>query len=316
MDLISGETIKLKKYGKIGFVLILIACLGCTSSFLDASRKGKINDVKKYLEDNTDVNYSEKNGETALMLAAGNGHTDVVRLLIKNGADVNLTDYRERSALVEAAWRGQLEVVKLLLDNGADIHTCQSHPTYSPLISACRGRNADVIQLLIDYGADVNGVCRNTIPLNEAWGERAVEALLNNGAYVNLPPEDRFKRVKPPLVKAMRSGNKKVVSLLLNKGAKRPENESWLMVPHNILLKSHGLKSTQFARLPEGRHHLTVTYFYEDKLSKMMYKRPDPTIKGSPINLMLNAKNGKIYTIECSFSSDRRTWKAWVEEIR
>ena len=33
-----------------------------------------------------------QNGETALMYAAFNGHTDIVRLLLERGADVNHVD--------------------------------------------------------------------------------------------------------------------------------------------------------------------------------------------------------------------------------
>jgi ankyrin repeat protein len=60
-------------------------------------------------------------GETALHLAAGEGHLEIVKLLLEHGADVNAKTAYE-TALHLAAGEGHLEIVKLLLEHGADVN--------------------------------------------------------------------------------------------------------------------------------------------------------------------------------------------------
>lgn len=64
-------------------------------------------------------------GNTALMIAAGEGFPQAVECLIENGTDVNLRNDRGQTALHFAArkfWDGQdyAAVIKLLIDRGAD----------------------------------------------------------------------------------------------------------------------------------------------------------------------------------------------------
>jgi serine/threonine protein kinase/ankyrin repeat protein len=61
-------------------------------------------------------------GETALIMAAGNGHYETVKVLIDAGADVNTKGYRGWTALMVSACRGHAGIVKLLLASGADIN--------------------------------------------------------------------------------------------------------------------------------------------------------------------------------------------------
>ena len=48
---------------------------------LNAAREGNIAIVKALLDKGIDVNEKDREGKTALMLATGNGHTEVVELL-------------------------------------------------------------------------------------------------------------------------------------------------------------------------------------------------------------------------------------------
>ncbi|KDO17787.1 hypothetical protein SPRG_16807 [Saprolegnia parasitica CBS 223.65] len=68
------------------------------------------------------ANDSDLHGETALMLAARMGQTDVVRCLLKANAKVNLKNNRGETALWLAALSGHVDVVKQLLERYADIH--------------------------------------------------------------------------------------------------------------------------------------------------------------------------------------------------
>lgn len=173
------------KKAAIILIPILLSLFGCASNFLDASRRGEIVTVKKYLEENVDVNIAGKMGRTALMQAAMNGHLEVVKMLLDKGADVNLLDYRGWSALHQAANHGRLEISSQLIDRGADINSCQQHRIYTPFISAaisCHygpSQCSEILQLLYNRGADINAECHRTTALKEA-DDRETKAFIKS----------------------------------------------------------------------------------------------------------------------------------------
>jgi len=77
-----------------------------------------------------DVNIAEKDGETALMVAAYARATNVVRTLITLGADVNLVSDRGLTPLIYATLREDILSVRLLLEAGASAGVCV--PTHHP----------------------------------------------------------------------------------------------------------------------------------------------------------------------------------------
>ena len=100
----------------------------------------------------------DKNGATALMVAAQAGHAEVVKVLLENGADVNATDGEGSTGLMYAAKHGHLATAKLLLERGADVNaeTANIEGRWTALKEAAWGGNAGVVKLLIEKGADVN----------------------------------------------------------------------------------------------------------------------------------------------------------------
>ena len=68
-----------------------------------AAEVGDVLAVREYIEQNVDVDYTNGNGQTALMRAARyNNQTDVLDALLAAGADVSLTDTNGYSALMFA----------------------------------------------------------------------------------------------------------------------------------------------------------------------------------------------------------------------
>lgn len=61
-----------------------------------------------------------KEGKTALMIAATKGKMDEVQHLVEHGADHEATDNDGTTALLQAARSGQLDVVQYLAEHGAD----------------------------------------------------------------------------------------------------------------------------------------------------------------------------------------------------
>lgn len=73
-----------------------------------------------YVDNGVDVNLSNHDGNTLLMLAAYSGNIDAVRELVKRGADVDRVNNRNQTPLAGAIFKKEEEVIEVLLDAGAD----------------------------------------------------------------------------------------------------------------------------------------------------------------------------------------------------
>ncbi|KAJ7246198.1 ankyrin repeat-containing domain protein [Mycena rebaudengoi] len=93
-------------------------------------------------------------GDSALRVAAENGHIEAVRLLLENGADVNpqTEGWQMGSALLAASRHGHMKIVQLLLDNGAGARA----ELNMALGTAAGGGNIEIVRLLLENGADVH----------------------------------------------------------------------------------------------------------------------------------------------------------------
>ncbi len=86
-----------------------------------AAFEGHTATVQTLLANDVQVNTQAKDGATALMLAAARGHTDVVTALLAKGADVNLQHNTGQTALMLAVVGGHGLVTHTLLAQGADL---------------------------------------------------------------------------------------------------------------------------------------------------------------------------------------------------
>jgi ankyrin repeat protein len=102
------------------------------------------------------VNAKNKKQETALLLAAENGHAKIVNLLLESGADFRARDENGLTALLLAAqaFNPQASVVELLLAKGEDANETDSNGN-TALMLAARGGAFQIIEPLINGGADV-----------------------------------------------------------------------------------------------------------------------------------------------------------------
>ena len=92
-----------------------------------AARAGNAEAVKALLNHDATVNVkATAKGQTALMWAAAEKHTDVVRLLIQFGADVNARSNGRYSALLFSARANDIETAKALLAAGANVNDADS----------------------------------------------------------------------------------------------------------------------------------------------------------------------------------------------
>ena len=125
------------------------------TALMHAARDGHTEVVKLLIDNGADLNHKNNGGVTALRTAAREGRTEVVKLLIDNGADQNIKDVDGWTALMYAAWNGSTEVVKLLIDNGADLNHKNNFGETALMYASIYG-HTEVVKLLVDNGADMN----------------------------------------------------------------------------------------------------------------------------------------------------------------
>lgn len=77
--------------------------------------------ANRLLSSGVAVNARNKEGWTALILAAQRNLSDVAHTLITRGADMNARDKQGQTALMHAARKGHRQTVELLVTQGADV---------------------------------------------------------------------------------------------------------------------------------------------------------------------------------------------------
>jgi serine/threonine-protein phosphatase 6 regulatory ankyrin repeat subunit B len=156
------------------------------------------------------------NGETALYLAAQDGHSDVVKVLLKNKANANIICTNNATPLFIAAQEGHSEVVKVLLENGANIDTLTNG--VSALYIATQFGHHNIVKLLLEEGADPN-TCHPKgailLPVAVQQGHlKVVKVLLEKGVNIN-----SVSVLCIAAQKGDREGDLSMVKVLLAKGA-------------------------------------------------------------------------------------------------
>jgi ankyrin repeat protein len=170
--------------------------------------------------------HDAKGGMSALMYAARDGRVEEARLLLDNGADIELSEANDISPLLMALLNNQLGVASLLLDYGATVNVDDFYGR-TPLFAAIDYRNIDMnsereddpqtnmverepimpmIERLIAMGADVNARTKEWPP------EKKWLYALNDVSWVDMTGQT-------PYIRASLAGDVPVMKLLLEHGA-------------------------------------------------------------------------------------------------
>lgn len=107
-----------------------------------------------------------------MRLAALTGISGVIRNRLAAGDDVNATDPQGRTALMLAARRGHLEACRSLLEAGADV-SCTSVAGDTALLLATAAGHSTVVRLLHDYAL------HNNPPIGEPLNEAGIDVPAN-----------------------------------------------------------------------------------------------------------------------------------------
>ena len=179
----------------------------------EMEKKRKLEELKK-----KELEY-KSTYEDNIHAAIRAGSLDNVKYLISNGADFEELE-GDATPLCTAISCDRFEIAKYIISLGAEINPTRSFSVNSPLVEASLGSKFEMFKYLIDHGANVNS--------HNPWGEtplhwaandnnkKVVEILLKKGANVNCA-SDTLKIT--PLMYAAEKGNKDIITLLLKSGA-------------------------------------------------------------------------------------------------
>ncbi|WP_346284667.1 ankyrin repeat domain-containing protein [Zoogloea sp.] len=154
---------------------------------LNAAKLGDAREVSRQVAKGMDVNSTDENGNSLLILAAREDQPKVVaELLRQRGIKLDARNAAGDSALMLASLKGHTEVASLLLGAGADFR----HEGWNPLLYAAFEGRLAIVDLLLTKGANPNAKAPNqATPLMFAarnGHEEVVIRLLKAGADLDL----------------------------------------------------------------------------------------------------------------------------------
>lgn len=123
-----------------------------SSLLLLACKNGRLNDVKKLIANNANVNQTELNSNSPLHMACQNGYPEIVKELLANHANVNQTREKMITPFWAACANGHTTIVKILLDSGL-VNNINHGVT--ALYMACQNGHVEVVDLILSK-KDIN----------------------------------------------------------------------------------------------------------------------------------------------------------------
>lgn len=188
--------------------------------------------IKILIDYGADVHACNKEGMTALCVAARKGVHTASEILHKEGSELNpkVTQKVQWSPFLLAAWGGDLKLMKKYISWGADIHAV-NHEGWNALHVACRQGNIDIVYFLLTGNNPISIHSRvddQRTALHIAARFQHLDiarCLIDMGADVDAPDQFLFT----PLLRAVQQYSLEMVKLLVDSGAdvNVSEREGW-----------------------------------------------------------------------------------------
>lgn len=189
---------------------------GVYDEILFAANQGQTDQVIDLLRRGMDVNTTDQQGNTLLMIAVRTDNMNLAKFLIQNRANAQRRNSYGDNALMLAALKGQDEIVGLMLERKPEIN----HGGWNPLQYASYEGHVSVITMLLASKADINMKAPNghtPLMLAAKRGHiEAVRALVGSNADTNITTSDEGTA----LDMARKAGHTEIVAFLEKAGAR------------------------------------------------------------------------------------------------
>ncbi len=197
-------------------LLPIVAAAGVYEDMEEALISGDTTWAIKLINRGMDVNSVDAAGNTLLMQTVNRDNQEFFDYLLKRRARINTRNRNGETALSLAAYRGKLHFVQRLVDSGADVNLYG----WPPLIYAAFNGHTAVAEYLLKKGAEVNGTTENgstALLFAARFGHiEVVELLLLNKADPNIANE----RGATAIDWALKTDNTDIADLLRKAGGR------------------------------------------------------------------------------------------------
>lgn len=167
-----------------------VASAGVYQDMLTALKSDDTGAAVALLDRGVDVNTVDIEGNTLVMLAVRENNKDLLEQLILRRARLNVRNRNGDTALRMAAFTGKLPFVQRLVEAGAEVNMYG----WSPLSYAAFNGHADIVEYLLKRGAEINAKTENgstALLLAARNSHREVaEILLKHDADPNIENEN------------------------------------------------------------------------------------------------------------------------------
>ncbi len=189
------------------------------SNIINLVQKNDLSSVEEALINGADVNTTDSQKRSLLLLSTMKKQKEMTALLVKYGADVNQQSENLDSPFLYAGATGQTELLKLFMANGARFDVFNRY-NGSALIPACERGHVETVQLLANtknYPIDhVNKLGWTALMEAVILGDgsenyqQIVKIFKEAGAQMDIPDNDGVT----PLQHARSRGFEEIVDLL------------------------------------------------------------------------------------------------------
>uniref|UniRef100_A0A1X7T7C4 Uncharacterized protein n=1 Tax=Amphimedon queenslandica TaxID=400682 RepID=A0A1X7T7C4_AMPQE len=108
-------------------------------ALLEAVTAGNNEAVEFLLQlETVNIDHTNEEGKTALMLACERGHEDIVHSLLSAGANVNIQDNKGWTALMIASEHNHISIIHMLLQANANPHLKKSNGSNAVMIASMK----------------------------------------------------------------------------------------------------------------------------------------------------------------------------------
>lgn len=194
------------------------------NQYFQSATEGDLESLKRQLQQNIDINATDRQGRTAIVLASLNKHYAMVEYLAAAGADINLQDETCFNPFLLGCLTNDLHLIRIMVKAGADLTRLTRFGGVGITPASEKGYVEVVRELLETTMINVNHTnyvgwtpLLEAIVLNDGGirQQQIVKLLLDNGAN----PGMTDKHGKTPLQLAKEKGYSEIVDLLIAAGA-------------------------------------------------------------------------------------------------